>query len=74
MHSGIDRSILEHHLRNNPIHCMQNFESVKPVIIIDGCVVKSWFTCESADCVSQTAKAIKMYFVLYFIFKRPCLA
>ncbi len=41
----------------------------KPVIIIDSCVFKSWFTSANLQCVSQTAK-VKKLLELIFIFNK----
>ncbi len=38
------------------------------MIIIDSCVVKSWFTAER---VSQIVEAKNMHFILYFVFEWP---
>ncbi len=43
----------------------------KPVIIVDSCVVKLWFTFANLQCVSQTATVKQYYFVLYFVFEWP---
>ncbi len=41
----------------------------KPVIIIDSCEVKSWFNMANLRCISQSAKAKKLYFILYCVFE-----
>ncbi len=46
----------------------------KPMIIIDICVVKSWFTFANLQSISQTIKHKRLYFTLYFLFQWPILA
>ncbi len=42
------------------------FGASKPVIIIDSCVVRSWFTFANLQSVSQTARAKQIVFYIVF--------
>ncbi len=70
VHSEGDRSTLVHHLSNIPIlenRLHAKFGVSKPVIIIDNCMVKKWFTFANLQSVSLKRNCqCKQYCISYW--------
>ncbi len=65
-HSAFCDWKVDFNLWNIPIHCAAKFGVSKPVIIIDSCVVKSWFTFANPQSVSLKLPRSKIVFYILF--------